>query len=405
LVAIIWDETGNTRTVEIVEQYQLARMYRKKTLRSTQIEVCPTIKDIRTNDGEIESNNDLNQSNVDDERGNDKEMDDKVDQCDSSVDEEISTIDADQTNNNVAEDVANKEDANDSDNDDTDSDDDSKVDDENESALVEDEDIIDNELVIRGSLEDRFLQDYKHKSVRADASKFRVTVQKKFTLPNTPASWYVVPNDVYENEKSLHSQLTVLHDMTKNIPNVSLIIGGRERTFWTFHYPAGNTYPTNSRRGICEYVEVCENRLLYRYDIKAAVSMSSRERGTSRKLRLRLFVSYTYLICNDSEKFTPKRFVLVSIMSTLCNKPWNVYLIWDNVLDIMVEWQNEQIINCFWCDFTSKIDYKTYRERLDLHFRRKSYIYDPSRTILRDYHDVGETFFYYNFMNIYMYIL
>jgi hypothetical protein len=277
-----------------------------------------------------------------------------------------------------------------------------EVDDDSE-GFVPNEDIIDdNELSLSGSLEDRFLKDYRNSSVKADATKFRVSVYSKFILDkNTPESWYIIPEPIYENEIQLHNQLLELNDISKNMENLKLRIGGRDRTFWTFHYPPENSYPSNDRRGIWEFIELNELQLLYRYDIKAVMSFNCQDRGFGgngrRKiLRPRLFMSYFYLVCNECEKFTPKRFVLVSILTTLCVAPFNVYVIWDNLLETMIEWQGENIIKYFWCDFNSKVDHKLYRDRLDYHFRRRCYYYDKKRTIPRDYHNIGKLLFYFN---------
>jgi hypothetical protein len=269
---------------------------------------------------------------------------------------------------------------------------------EDDVGFVSNEDIIhDNELSLNGSLENRFLQDYTNATTKADASKFRVSVTSKFTLDkDTPDNWYIIPERSYENESRLYNQLIEINDLSKNIENVTLNIGGRDRTLWAFHYPPENSYPSNDRRGIWEFVEKSELQLLYRYDIKAVMTFNCKDRGFGRNgrgkvLRPRLFITYSYLVCNECDKFAPKRFVLVSILTTLCVSPFNVYVIWDNLLDTMIEWQGEHIIKYFWCDFSTKINHKSFRDRLDFHFRRRSYYYDKSRTIPRDYHNIGKT--------------
>ena len=50
----------------------------------------------------------------------------------------------------------------------------------------------------------------------------------------------------------------------------------------------------------------------------------------------------------------------MSILTTLCIIPYNVFVIWDTKYNWMMEWQGEDIIKYFWCDAT-EVDYKHLR--------------------------------------------
>jgi hypothetical protein len=106
----------------------------------------------------------------------------------------------------------------------------------------------------------------------------------------------------------------------------------------------------NIRRKLGEYVESIELQVIYRCEVKSAISLMAQS-GNARVRRNRLFISYCYLACNKSKKFQPKRFILVSILTTLCIAPYNLFVIWDTKFNWMIEWQGEDIIKYFWCDF------------------------------------------------------
>ena len=55
----------------------------------------------------------------------------------------------------------------------------------------------------------------------------------------------------------------------------------------------------------------------------------------------------------------------------------------------MMEWQGEDILKYFCCDYATEVDYNHLRSRLDSHFDKIFCYYDYNRTIPRDYHCPG----------------
>jgi hypothetical protein len=197
-----------------------------------------------------------------------------------------------------------------------------------------------------------------------------------------------IPEEIIERDKQLYDDFNILYNVTLDVGCLEQTIGGRVRTFLAFHYPEGNAYPSNDRKGRSEYVEQEELQLLYRYDIKSAVSFSYLTKN--KEVQVRFLFTYCYLACNPSTtKYAPRRFILVSILTTLCVSPFNVYVVWDTLLNAMVEWHGEHLVRYFWSDTSEHVDYTFLRENLDLWFLRRKFYYDRTRTIPRDYHYPG----------------
>ena len=61
-----------------------------------------------------------------------------------------------------------------------------------------------------------------------------------------------------------------------------------------------------------------------------------------------------------------------------------------------MEWKDANFLKFFWCDFSypmNEFEYKILECRLYEFFRNNFYLYDYSRRIPRDYHDVGENIY------------
>ena len=187
-------------------------------------------------------------------------------------------------------------------------------------------------------------------------------------------NWFIIPENIYADENRLLKDFFDL-DSAKGKPAHVITISGREREFTTFHYPLDNHSQRNKsmniRRKLGEYVESIELQVIYRYEVKSAISLMA-QCGNARVRRNRLFISYCYLACNKSKKFQPKRFILVSILTTLCIAPYNLFVIWDTKFNWMIEWQGEDIIKYFWCDFVTEVNYVYLRGKLDSHFAKKN---------------------------------
>ena len=49
-----------------------------------------------------------------------------------------------------------------------------------------------------------------------------------------------------------------------------------------------------------------------------------------------------------------------------------MFAIWDTKYNWTMEWQGEDIIKYFWCDYVTDVDYKHLRSKLDSHFAKKN---------------------------------
>ena len=219
-------------------------------------------------------------------------------------------------------------------------------------------------------------------------------------------NWVIIPDYVYKQDEGLSSQFEVLYDSSKNLNSIKSKIGLRVREFSAFHYEHPENTGLRSIRngGVREYVELFDNEhkpiTLYRFDIRAATCLyfpdmliDGREK---RKKRPRFYVTYCRLSCNQNHRFDNHRFVLISILTTLCVAPYNIYLVWDNYRCCVIEWKDANFLKFFWCDLSypmNEFEYKFLECRLYEFFRNNLYLYDYSRRIPRDYHDVGENIY------------
>ena len=240
----------------------------------------------------------------------------------------------------------------------------------------------------------KVLAQFKDAVIRVDRDSLRIIrfPQRDNLLDDAQfQNWFIIPENIYADEDRLLKDFFDL-DSAKGKSAHVITISGREREFTTFHYPLDNHSQRNKsmniRRKLGEYVESIELQVIYRYEVKSAISLMA-QCGNARVRRNRLFISYCYLACNKSKKFQSKRFILVSILTTLCIAPYNLFVIWDTKFNWMIEWQGEDIIKYFWCDFVTEVNYVYLRGKLDSHFAKKKYCYDYSRTIPRDYHYPG----------------
>lgn len=214
-----------------------------------------------------------------------------------------------------------------------------------------------------------------------------IQIVKSPTIKPIPPNTFTIPDEIAVRDKKYFEEFSVLYNVNFDVKCVEVKVGGRMREFYSFHYPDGNSYP-KERKGRLEFVEKMELQLLYRYDIKSAVSFSYMTK--KKDIFLRFLFTYCYLACDiKSTKYTPKRFILVSILTTLCVNPFNVYIVWDTLLTSVVEWHGEHLIRYFWSDPDTEVDYHFLREKLDLWFARRRFYYDKTRSIPRDYHSPG----------------
>lgn len=275
-----------------------------------------------------------------------------------------------------------------------------EIEEDGDDEVLESEDVEfgdeDNEVDIMGvpvwrkKLE-KILEEFQDAIIRMDKDSLRIIrfPRKENLLDDSRfENWFVIPENVYANEDRLLKDFLDL-DSAKGETEYITTISGRERIFTTFHYPLDNTHPKNDiKKKVIEYIESTELQVIYRYEVKSAISFHSPCRN-GRARRTRLYITYCYLCCNQCKKFQPKRFILVSILTTLCITPYNVFVIWDTKYNWMMEWQGEDIIKYFWCDYATEVDYNHLRSKLDSHFAKKFYYYDYNRTIPRDYHCPG----------------
>ena len=223
----------------------------------------------------------------------------------------------------------------------------------------------------------KVLAQFKDAVIRVDRDSLRIIrfPQRDNLLDDAQfQNWFIIPENIYADENRLLKDFFDL-DSAKGKSAHVITISGREREFTTFHYPLDNHSQRNKsmniRRKLGEYVESIELQVIYRYEVKSAISLMA-QCGNARVRRNRLFISYCYLACNKSKKFQPKRFILVSILTTLCIAPYNLFVIWDTKFNWMIEWQGEDIIKYFWCDFVTEVNYVYLRGKLDSHFAKKN---------------------------------
>ena len=223
----------------------------------------------------------------------------------------------------------------------------------------------------------KVLAQFKDAVIRVDRDSLRIIrfPQRDNLLDDAQfQNWFIIPENIYADEDRLLKDFFDL-DSAKGKSAHVITISGREREFTTFHYPLDNHSQRNKsmniRRKLGEYVESIELQVIYRYEVKSAISLMA-QCGNARVRRNRLFISYCYLACNKSKKFQPKRFILVSILTTLCIAPYNLFVIWDTKFNWMIEWQGEDIIKYFWCDFVTEMNYVYLRGKLDSHFAKKN---------------------------------
>ena len=223
----------------------------------------------------------------------------------------------------------------------------------------------------------KVLVQFKDAVIRVDRDSLRIIrfPQRDNLLDDAQfQNWFIIPENIYADENRLLKDFFDL-DSAKGKSAHVITISGREREFTTFHYPLDNHSQRNKsmniRRKLGEYVESIELQVIYRYEVKSAISLMA-QCGNARVRRNRLFISYCYLACNKSKKFQPKRFILVSILTTLCIAPYNLFVIWDTKFNWMIEWQGEDIIKYFWCDFVTEVNYVYLRGKLDSHFAKKN---------------------------------
>jgi hypothetical protein len=222
----------------------------------------------------------------------------------------------------------------------------------------------------------KVLAQFKDAVIRVDRDSLRIIrfPQRDNLLDDAQfQNWFIIPENIYADEDRLLKDFFDL-DSAKGKSAHVITISGREREFTTFHYPLDNHSQRNKsmniRRKLGEYVESIELQVIYRYEVKSAISLMA-QCGNARVRRNRLFISYCYLACNKSKKFQSKRFILVSILTTLCIAPYNLFVIWDTKFNWMIEWQGEDIIKYFWCDFVTEVNYVYLRGKLDSHFAKK----------------------------------
>ena len=222
----------------------------------------------------------------------------------------------------------------------------------------------------------KVLAQFKDAVIRVDRDSLRIIrfPQRDNLLDDAQfQNWFIIPENIYADEDRLLKDFFDL-DSAKGKSAHVITISGREREFTTFHYPLDNHSQRNKsmniRRKLGEYVESIELQVIYRYEVKSAISLMA-QCGNARVRRNRLFISYCYLACNKSKKFQSKRFILVSILTTLSIAPYNLFVIWDTKFNWMIEWQGEDIIKYFWCDFVTEVNYVYLRGKLDSHFAKK----------------------------------
>jgi hypothetical protein len=241
--------------------------------------------------------------------------------------------------------------------------------------------------------------------LQKDFYLFNYRVQSmEFRLYNPPTSkflffedlkscknWIAIPDAVLKQEEVFVAKFPVLHDVSKNVQSVQVEVAGRLRKFATFHYED----PTNQLIVPREYVEIeVHPELLYRFDVRAAVCLTTQgNQYAKRKSCPRFYVTYCRLSCNDNERFENHRFTLIGILTTLCASPYTIYLLWDNRWGCVLEWKNETFLKYFWCDLScviSETECSYLKCRLHDYYRVHSFFYDHTRTIPRDYHDIGK---------------
>ena len=223
----------------------------------------------------------------------------------------------------------------------------------------------------------KVLAQFKDAVIRVDRDSLRIIrfPQRDNLLDDAQfQNWFIIPENIYADEDRLLKDFFDLDSAKRKTAHV-ITISGREREFTTIHYLLDNHSQRNKsmniRRKLGEYVESIELQVIYRYEVKSAISLMA-QCGNARVRRNRLFISYCYLACNKSKKFQPKRFILVSILTTLCIAPYNLFVIWDTKFNWMIEWQGEDIIKYFWCDFVTEVNYVYLRGKLDSHFAKKN---------------------------------
>jgi hypothetical protein len=215
--------------------------------------------------------------------------------------------------------------------------------------------------------------------------------------------WVNIPNSVFKEDAKYIKKFQDLYDVSKNVKSVRVQLGSGLREFTAFHYEDPTNPAREYVRGTREYVE-CDIGgawrspvIIYRYDLRAAICLTFQKPENDEKvkkvMRPRFYVTYCRLSCNDNERFENHRYTLVSILTTLCSKPYNVYIVWDNRRAYMIEWKTESFIKFFWCDFNSIINAKEclfLNRQLRFHFETHLYNYDYDRDIPRDYHHQGK---------------
>jgi hypothetical protein len=204
--------------------------------------------------------------------------------------------------------------------------------------------------------------------------------------------WKNVPTCIFKYDAYYIRQFVELNDVSKQMKSLQISINFIDREFAAFHYtdPLNSLYARNPN----EYVEVGETMLLYRFEIKAAVckELAYPLKSGRLKRRYRFYVSFCRLDCNSNWQFQKHRFILLSILTTLCATPYTIYLVWDNSRQCVVEWKNEYFIKYFWCDFNDLIlqDHCDYlKEQRDKFFRTNLYVYQKDALIARDYQKIG----------------
>jgi hypothetical protein len=249
-------------------------------------------------------------------------------------------------------------------------------------------------------------------------TRVKGTIFRVLEMPNTSFSffddldsyrlWTSIPDSVYQEDAKFIEKFQVLHDTSKYMKYVNVHVANQIREFSTFHYEdPENT--TNERRSSREYLDYKDGKteptILYRYDMRAAVCLCFQETqidsSEKRKMRNRFYVTYCRLSCNDNDRFGHHRFTLISILTTLCLSPYNIYVVWDNLRGCVLEWKDETFLKFFWCDYDGLIsdeEFKYLESRLEEYFTKNLYLYDYDRNIPRDYHNVGKSFIYYHFI-------
>jgi len=183
--------------------------------------------------------------------------------------------------------------------------------------------------------------------------------------------------DVLKEEALVAERLKVLYKEPFKYPYLEIEVGGQHKRVNGFHYTDNPEAPFNSKR--LEYIDLKEERELYRWELKAIVTTRLEDPITG-KVETRVFYSQCLMV----SPVTTDQYILGEVTTTMCVENLNHFFVMKVGTTNIERWDRFDIIKKWYCIPDAPIDVNSYFEVFFKYCDKARYFYDKSRMVNRN---------------------